>query len=75
MLFNVICNLIVIPRYGVQGAAWATLLSQVLATYFFDLLYYRTRKIFVMKTKALFLWGIIESIRPSELLQRYKENN
>lgn len=53
VLTNVILNFILIPKYGVQGAAFATLSSQVVAAYIFDLFNHKTRKMFYMKTKSL----------------------
>lgn len=55
MVINIVINLLLIPRYGIQGAAVATLISQVAAAYLFDVLCIKTRSNFVMKTKALFL--------------------
>lgn len=56
MLFNIILNLIFIPRYGIEGAAWATLIGQSIAAYFSDLLNAETRSIFKMKTMTLLIW-------------------
>ena len=50
---NVLVNLILIPRYGGIGAAVATLLSQSLAAYLFDLANSRTRLMFLMKTRSI----------------------
>ena len=51
---NVLINLALIPRFGAIGAAFATLVSQALATYFFDLTNPATRPMFFMKTQSLF---------------------
>lgn len=53
--FNIVLNLFLIPRYGGIGAAIATLTSQFIVGYFFDIFNYNTRKIFFMKTRSLFL--------------------
>jgi O-antigen/teichoic acid export membrane protein len=58
-LANVVLNLFMIPKYGIQGAAIATLLSQALAAYIFDLFNFKTRKTFFMKTKSFFLLNLI----------------
>jgi O-antigen/teichoic acid export membrane protein len=55
MIMNVVCNFVLIHKYGIQGAAFATLLSQIIATYVFDLFNKKTKKMFWMKTKSLFL--------------------
>jgi O-antigen/teichoic acid export membrane protein len=55
MIINVILNFVLIPKYGVQGAAVATLSSQIMAAYMFDLLNQKTKKMFWMKTRSLLL--------------------
>lgn len=54
-IFNFILNVILIPEIGIQGAAIATLFSQMIAAYLFDFFTDITRKIFFMKTKSLLL--------------------
>ena len=51
---NVLLNLLLIPRFGIAGAAAATLFAQLLATYVADVFFARTRDLFMMKTWALF---------------------
>lgn len=55
MTINVILNFLLIPKYGVQGAAIATLVSQVVATYLSDLFNQKTKTMFFMKTKSLII--------------------
>jgi PST family polysaccharide transporter len=57
-LINIAANLILIPAYGASGAAIGTLVSQVIAAYFMDLLTPDTRKMFKMKTKAMMFWRL-----------------
>lgn len=52
-LCNVLLNLFLIPRLGISGAALATLLSQIVASYLFDLLDKRSRVLFRLKLQAL----------------------
>ena len=59
-LLNVVANLILIPKMGIVGAAYATLVTQILVTYLYDLTNCRLREIFAIKTKALLL---IEPVR------------
>lgn len=54
MVCNIVLNFILIPKYGVQGAAVATLMSQLMAAYLSDFLNARTRKMFWMKSKSIF---------------------
>lgn len=53
MLVNVLLNLVLIPRYGIAGAAAATLVAQVCAAVLFDASSRVTREIFLMKVRAL----------------------
>ena len=53
-LTNIVLNLILIPQYGVYGAAIATLISYAMASYFVLAFYTKTRNIFWMMTKAFF---------------------
>ena len=55
MIVNIIMNILLIPNYGIQGAALAILISQITVAYIFDILCIQTRKKFFMKTKALLL--------------------
>ncbi|SFV56618.1 Membrane protein involved in the export of O-antigen, teichoic acid lipoteichoic acids [hydrothermal vent metagenome] len=57
MVANVVLNLILIPKYGILGAAIATLVSQIIATYLFDIFDKRTREIFYMKSRSIFWIG------------------
>jgi PST family polysaccharide transporter len=50
---NIALNLVLIPRYGIAGAAAATLVAQMIATYAADAFYTQTRDLFMMKTRAL----------------------
>lgn len=50
---NIFLNITLIPRYGVEGAAIATLISQIIAAYVYDFLNERTRGVFYMKTRSL----------------------
>ena len=63
MVINLILNFILIPKFGVQGAAVATLISQVIAAYIFDFFNYKTRVMFFMKTKSFFFVHFVHLIR------------
>ena len=49
---NVVLNIIMIPKYGISGAALSTLISQSIAAYFYDVLNHKTRGVFWMKTRS-----------------------
>ena len=59
---NIILNFILIPRYGGLGAGIATLIAQMTASYLAHALYPKTRKMFWMQTKAIFLVDIIKKM-------------
>jgi Na+-driven multidrug efflux pump len=50
---NVLLNLLFIPRYGILGAAWATLISYFLTYVGTSSLYPPTRDIFRMQVRSL----------------------
>ena len=55
---NIGLNFLLIPVYGVVGAALATILSYAFAAFFSDLLQQKTRRMFLMKVSALNPFGI-----------------
>lgn len=64
MIVNIVLNLLMIPKYGIYGAAFATLLGQITANMLYDLADSDLRHQFVMKLKSLF---------PLHLLMNRKE--
>ncbi len=52
-IMNILMNFYLIPIYGVNGAAFATLISYSSVTIFFDLLSNKTRKLFRIKIMVL----------------------
>jgi len=50
---NIVLNYILIPQYGGQGAAWATLVSYAIASFFALFVYRRTRPVFWLMLNAL----------------------
>lgn len=57
-LINIILNILLIPLMGVNGAAFATLISQAMASYFFDFISKKSKVLFYIKTNAIFFWPI-----------------
>jgi PST family polysaccharide transporter len=51
---NILLNIILIPLYGMKGAAIATFFSQFFVNYLIDVFDNATRQLFFMKTKAFF---------------------
>lgn len=54
-IVNVILNYILIPKYGIYGAAIATLTAQIIASYLYNMICKKTRITFVLQSKALLL--------------------
>ena len=61
-VINIVLNLVLIPKFFAIGAAVATLISQFLSSYMFDLLSRKTYVLFKMKTKSYFPIHIIKRI-------------
>lgn len=55
---NVLLNLLLIPMYGLIGAAVATVISYMLAGFLFDFFNKKTRVLFAMKIAAFSMRGI-----------------
>jgi O-antigen/teichoic acid export membrane protein len=51
---NVLFNFALIPQYGINGAAMATVLSQFIANFLYDLFDNSIRDLVIIKTRALF---------------------
>ncbi len=54
MVTNVLLNLYLIPKYGIIGAAYATFISQFIASVLAPVLFTKTRNSFFMMVRALF---------------------
>lgn len=54
LVINIILNLYLIPKYGVIGAAFSTVMSLAFSSYFFFFFTKKTRKIFYLQTKSIF---------------------
>ena len=59
MLSNIILNIFLIPKYGIQGAAVATLISYFIAGLLFDFFNNKTKKVFYMKLNTINPWRIV----------------
>jgi O-antigen/teichoic acid export membrane protein len=60
-LINILLNLLLLPRLGITGAAWATLAAYALAT-FSIILIPKTREQGIMMLKSLFLISLIQKL-------------
>jgi len=58
LIINLVLNYFLIPIYGINGAAVATVLSQALSTVVFNVFSGKTRELFVLQLKSfLFIKG------------------
>lgn len=55
LIINIILNFLFIKKYGITGAAYASLLTYITVYYLFDIFLEETRKMFVLKSKAFLL--------------------
>ncbi len=60
---NIIANLILIPTFGIVGAAFATIISYFFVAYFSNLFFKETRFLFKMQLKSFNLVRVINEIR------------
>jgi len=62
-VINVILNLMLIPTFGIIGAAFATLVSYMCAAYLLNVLFQKSRIIFMMQTKTLDIFRILRYLK------------
>lgn len=53
-IINIILNLIFIPKYGINGAAWASIISYAVSGYLCFALWGNTRRNFILMTQSFF---------------------
>jgi len=58
-ILNVLLNILLIPKYGIVGAAWATLISYLITTNFILIISKKTRKNFVLLLNSFNLIRVI----------------
>ena len=54
LVINIVLNAIFVPKYGILGAAYTTLATQIFAAYLYDLFDKKTKYIFKLKTKSFY---------------------
>lgn len=59
---NLVMNVVLIPFFGVNGAAIATLLSLFISNVMFDYFNNKTRHLFYMKIKSILFFGFINEV-------------
>ncbi|MBD65324.1 MAG: hypothetical protein CME62_08955 [Halobacteriovoraceae bacterium] len=55
---NVLLNIFLIERIGVIGASYATIASYSLSSFFINLCFQKTRRLFVLQLESLLFWRI-----------------
>lgn len=64
-IINIIANFVLIPKFGIKGAALSTLIAQISATLLFDLFSPQTRQIFLLKINTVNPLYIIRQLKTS----------
>lgn len=49
---NVVLNIALIPKFGINGSAYATLITQIIISYLFDALSPNSRELFYLRTRV-----------------------
>jgi PST family polysaccharide transporter len=49
---NIALNIVLIPRFGINGSASATLITQIIISYLFDALSPGSRELFYLRTRV-----------------------
>jgi len=57
-IINILLNFIMIKKYGIEGAVYATVLTQILSLSLLNIAFEKTRVLFFIQTKSLLLMGI-----------------
>ena len=60
---NIGLNFLLIPKYGIYGAAWATVISQALTSVFFNVFSKEIRLVLFMQLRSLTVLGIFFRIK------------
>ncbi|WP_075983030.1 flippase [Bacillus massilinigeriensis] len=60
-IVNVVCNLVLIPKYGAVGAAVGTIFAEVLSSTFALLIFRETRPLFKLLVESFLFRGIINT--------------
>jgi O-antigen/teichoic acid export membrane protein len=62
VLINIPLNFVLIPIYGIEGAAYASLFSLAFSNYIYDAISPATRFCFVQKTRSFIGYGLITNL-------------
>lgn len=62
LIVNIILNLMMIPKFGIIGAAWATLISQLFVSWLGNVFAQKTLHCFKLQTSAIIGLGIFGTI-------------
>lgn len=72
LILNIVLNYFLIPLYGAVGAAIATVISQLVAVWILNSISPKTRPMFFMQTKALLLFGSLNTLKHIKSLRAGK---
>lgn len=63
LIINFILNILLIPKYGIHGAAYSSLVSQVFAAWISNGFNSRSRSCFFMQTKSILTMGLFSTLK------------
>ena len=66
-IINLCLNYVLLPRYGVVGAAWAMTITQMTALLIFNVFFQHTRRLFNIQIKGFCLAGLINCLRNDKI--------
>ncbi len=62
-LLNVALNIFFIPKYGIEGAAYSTLITLFLSVFVFYIFHHKTRNIFIIQLKSILTFYNVKNFK------------
>ena len=62
VIVNVSLNLLLIPKFGIKGAAVTALVSQCVSSYLGNVFWKRSRPAFFIATRSLNIFGVVKRL-------------
>jgi len=62
-ILNIIMNLQMIPLYGIVGAAFSSIFTQMFALFLFNFVNKKTRKLFIMQVNSLLFLSLLKKLK------------
>ena len=72
-LLNVALNIFFIPKYGIEGAAYSTLITLFLSVFVFYIFHHKTRNIFIMQLKSILTFYNVKNFKQVFVINKNKK--